>query len=60
MFLKERENLKKALEKPLSPLPKRDLCEYEKIREQIVKERDEYMAKYNFYENLEKAKKDMG
>ena len=56
----KRENLKQALEKPLSPLPKRDLCEYEKIREQIIKEINEYMAKYQFYENLEKAKKDMG
>ena len=44
---------------PMEPLPKRDLCEYEKIREQIISERKQYMAKFNFYENIEQAKKDM-
>ena len=36
----KRENIKKALSKPLKPLPTRELCPYEKIREQIIKERE--------------------
>ena len=56
----KKEDLRQALSKPLEPLPKRKLCEYEKIREQIIKEREEYMVKCNFYVTLEKTKKDMG
>ena len=56
----KRKKIKQALNKPLEPLPKRELCQYEKIREQIISERKRYMAKYNSYENLEQAKKDMG
>ena len=55
----KRKNIKQALNMPMEPLPKRDLCEYEKIREQIISERKQYMAKFNFYENIEQAKKDM-
>ena len=56
----KRENMKEALAKPLKPLPKKELCQYEKIRAQIIAEREEYMRKCNFYNDLEKAKKDIG
>ena len=52
--------MKEALAKPLKPLPKRELCQYEKIREQIIAEREEYMRNSNFYNDLEKAKKNIG
>ena len=55
-----RENMKEALAKPLKPLPKKELCQYERIRAQIIAEREEYMRKCNFYNDLEKAKKDIG
>ena len=55
-----RENMKEALAKPLKPLPKKELCQYERIRAQIIAEREEYMRKSNFYNDLEKAKKDIG
>ena len=45
---------------PIDPLPERELCQYEKIRENIIKEREEAMAKYNFFENLNDTKKDIG
>ena len=51
---------KEAMEKPVNPLPARELCQYEKIREGIIKERQEAMAKCNFFENLLESKKEMG
>ena len=56
---KERER-KEKMAKPIDPLPERELCQYEKIRENIIKEREEAMAKYNFFENLNDTKKDIG
>ena len=46
--------------KPIDPLPERELCQYERIREDIIKEREEAMAKFKFFENLEKTKKSIG
>ena len=37
---KERER-KEKMAKPIDPLPERELCQYEKIRENIMKEREE-------------------
>ena len=54
------EERKAAMEKPLTPLPKRELCEYEEIREDIIRGREEAMAQFQFFENLEKTKKDIG
>ena len=56
---KDRER-KEKMAKPIDPLPERELCQYEKIRENIIKEREEAMAKYNFFVNLNKTKKDIG
>jgi hypothetical protein len=39
---------KEKMAKPIDPLPERELCQYEKIRESIIKERAETMARYNF------------
>ena len=35
---------KEQMAKPIDPLPERELCQYEKIRESIIKEREEAMA----------------
>ena len=56
---KERER-KEKMAKPIDPLPERELCQYEKIRENIIKEREEAMARYNFFENLKEAKREIG
>ena len=56
----EREKLKEAASKPIDPLPTRELCQYERIREDIIREREEAMAKFKFYENLEETKKSIG
>ena len=56
----EREKLKEAASKPIGPLPTRELCQHERIREDIMREREEAMAKFKFYENLEETKKSIG
>ena len=43
---------------PLDALPEKDLCEYEKIREDIIKERNEAMANCKFFEELIETKKE--
>ena len=45
--------------KPIDPLPERELCQYEKIRENILNEREEVMDRYNFLENRNDAKRKM-
>ena len=51
--------LKQAPKKPLKPLPEMEMCQYEKIREDIINERQEAMAKFGFYEDLEKTKQEV-
>ena len=53
---KRRAAAKKAMKKPII-LPVRELCQYEKIRESIIKERNEAMARCKFFEELNEAKK---
>ena len=48
------------MEKPVDGLPERQLCEYEKIREDIIRERREAMANCGFFENLHETKVDIG
>ena len=57
---RRRDELKKAITKPIDPFPERELCQYEKIREDIIREREEAMAKFKFYEDLEETKKAIG
>ena len=54
-----KEAAKKAMNKPIDALPVREMCEYEKIRESIIKERNEAMAKCKFFEELNEAKNNM-
>ena len=42
------------------PRPERQLCRYEQIREDIVRERKEAMAKCNFFEDLHTTKTKIG
>ena len=57
---KERREALEALNKPLDPLPLRELCEYEKLRESIIKEREEAMAKCGFFQKLTECKENIG
>ena len=54
---KKNKERKEAMDKPVNPLPTREMCQYEKIREGIIKEREEAMNKCNFFKNLLDAKK---
>ena len=59
--LKDRENrkaMKEAMKKPIAALPVKELCEYEKIREENIKERYEAMKQCRFFEELEDTKID--
>ena len=51
---------KEAMEKPIPAVPKKELCEYEKIRNEIVQEREDAMAKSGFFDELKKYKKMIG
>ena len=57
---KKKEKLRQAMARPIDPLPERELCQYEKIREDIIQEREEALAKFCFYEDLYKTKKAIG
>ena len=48
------------METPVTPLPKRELCKYERIREDIIREREDAMAQFKCSENLEKNKTVIG
>ena len=45
---------------PLDPLPKTELCPYEQLRENNIKEREEAMRKCGFFRDLENTKKEIG
>ena len=45
---------------PLKPLPERELCEYERMRERNIREREEAMAASNFFKDLQDYKKTIG
>jgi hypothetical protein len=49
--LKE-EMRKKSMIIPLDPLPERNMCEYEKIRENNISERENAMYESGFFEDL--------
>ena len=56
--LKEEER-KEAMARPIDPLPEQELCAYEQIREDNIKERMEAMAKCNFFDDLNVMKSKM-
>ena len=51
---------KEAMDTPVNRLPERELCAYEKIREDNIREREEAMAKSGFFETLTAYKKEIG
>lgn len=60
---KRRQKYKENKEKlaiPLDPLPERELCPYEQLRENNIQERKEAMRKCGFFEDLDKTKKHIG
>ena len=51
---------KEAMDTPVQPLPEKELCEYEKLRESNIKERQDAMAASNFFEDFNEYKNDIG
>ena len=56
---KEKER-KAAMNKPVPPLPERELCDYEILRDKNVREREKAMAESGFFEDLNEYKKKIG
>ena len=56
---KERER-KEAMAIPIDPLPEHELCDYEKLRENNIKERKNAMMECGFFEDLMSIKKEIG
>ena len=54
------EERKAAMAIPLAPLPQRELCAYEKMREANIKERKDAMDANDFFESLRSMKADFG
>ena len=52
--------MKEAMAIPVAPAPEKELCAYEKTREDIIKEREASMAKCKLFKDLDKLKKDVG
>ena len=45
---------------PISPLPEHELCAYEKLRANIIQEREDAMRESGFFDDLMDMKKDIG
>ena len=45
---------------PIDPLPEHELCAYEKLRENIIQEREKAMVECGFFEDLKSMKKNIG
>jgi hypothetical protein len=45
---------------PIDPLPEKELCSYEKLRDDIIKEREKAMMECGFFDELNKTKKEFG
>ena len=54
------EELKAAMNTPIGSFPETDLCEYEKLREQNIKDREQAMEESGFFEDFHKYKKKIG
>ena len=54
------EKRKEALAVPLDPLPERELCAYERLRERNISEREKAMAVSGFFEDLDSFKSEIG
>ena len=50
---------KQKMETAIDPLPDRELCPYEKLREEIIKEREKAMADSGFFEDLINTKREI-
>ena len=57
---KKQEELQAAVNTPVQPLPERELCPYEKLRESNIKERQEAMEASGFFEDINNYKSEIG
>ena len=52
--------IKKKMNIPIDPFPEQEMCEYEKLREKNIQEREEAMTASKFFEHLNAYKKEVG
>ena len=64
--MKEEKRKEKELERkaamsiPVAPLPEKELCAYERLRENNIKEREAAMAECEYFDSLKCMKEEMG
>ena len=51
--------MRDLMDTTLEPLPERDLCEYELLREKNIKEREDVMLKSGFFDDWDCYKKEI-
>ena len=51
---------KEVMATPIDPLPEKELCEYEKLRNSNIREREKAMAESGFFDDLIDYKKKIG
>ena len=52
--------MKDKMKLPIPPIPDRQLCPYEQLREDNIKEREDAMKKCGFFDDLKDTKKEIG
>ena len=52
--------MKAAMATPIAPLPQKEKCEYEKLRDRNINERKKAMEKAGFFKDLNDYKKKIG
>ena len=57
---RKRKEMKEAMKKPIPPIPVSERCPYEKVREQIIKEREDAMIESGFFDDLLNYKNKIG
>ena len=57
---KKIEDMRQAIQKSVPPISVTELCPYEKLREKIIKEREDAMKKSGFFDDLLNYKKKIG
>ena len=57
---RKRKEMKEAMKKPIPPIPVSERCPYEKVREQIIKEREDAMIESGFFDDLLNYKNEIG
>ena len=57
---RKKEELRAAMKHPVPSLPETEMCDYEKLRENNIKEREKAMSEVGYFEDLHNYKEKIG